>query len=288
VVRFTPGPVYRIDVKEPSGLAFLSTELGFITVDDDTRAIIRLTLPREGDHGGQGGGEAGVEEIDVGEHRHLLQGLEGVAYDAEAHTLLVVSENRRVLSELTLVAGRDGLRLGDPVKRRTLEKIGQEKSHGWEGITLLAAHFTPDRRERVLAVQERDPRGVAVLDRATLQMETFLSLPKEIAREADDLSDLTIDPATGHLFLLSDESAAVIETVFEGTAASGGGASARVTWTLRADGRTELPNPDPPRHRLQPEGLVFDAGGDLWVVSEGDRSLRCLRREDGSFFDRTD
>ena len=272
-MKLTLGRTYRIDVKEPSGLAFLSAELGFITVDDDSSKIVRLVVPADPE------GQVRVEEIDVGEHRHLLRGLEGVAFDPAAGTLLVISENRRTLSELVLEVGRSKLKLGDPVKRRTLDKMGDDKAHGWEGIVLLPARLTPDRHTRLLAVHERDPRGIAVLDRATLATESFVPLPKDIARQADDLSDLTVDPRSGHLFLLSDESAAVLETVFEGAASSPGGAgtSANVTWSLRLLGRTDLPDTEK-KHRLQPEGLAFDDAGDLWVVSEGDRSLRRLSR----------
>lgn len=270
-MKLTLGRTYRIDVKEPSGLAFLSGELGFITVDDDSSALIRLLVPADPD------GEVRAEAIDVGEHRHLLRGLEGVAFDPGAGTLLVISEDSRTLSELKLEVGRNKLKLGDPVKRKTLEKMGDDKAHGWEGIVLLPARLTPDRHTRLLAVHERDPRGIAVLDRATLAMESFVPLPKDIARAADDLSDLTVDPRSGHLFLLSDESAAVLETVFEGAPAGDGGAAGVVTWSLRLTGRTELPDPER-KHRLQPEGLAFDDAGDLWVVSEGDRSIRQLIR----------
>jgi uncharacterized protein YjiK len=272
-VKLTLGQSYRIDVKEPSGLAFLSAERGFITVDDESSTIVRLVVPADPE------GQVRAEEIDVGEHRHLLRGLEGVAFDREAGTLLVISENSRTLSELALETGRGKLRLGDPIKRKTLDKIGDDKAHGWEGIVLLPARLTPDGHTRLLAVHERKPRGIAVLDRATLAMESFVPLPKDIAHEADDLSDLTVDPRSGHLFLLSDESAAVLETVFEGTAPSrGAGASAAVTWSLRLVGRTELPHNEK-KHRLQPEGLAFDDAGDLWVVSEGDRSIRRLIRD---------
>jgi uncharacterized protein YjiK len=274
-VRFTLGRSYRIDVKEPSGLAFLSSELGFVTVDDDASKVIRLLVPKDPD------GDVVAEEIDSGGHRHLLRGLEGIAFDPEVPSLLVLSEDSRDVSELAIDPARNKLKLGEPIKRKTLDKIGHEKAHGWEGIAILPARLAPDRRARLLAVHERDPRGVAVLDRATLAMESYIPLPKDLAREADDLSDLTIDPRSGHLFLLSDESAAVLETILEGATAevSGAGASARpLTWSLRAVGRTPLPDPDKKR-RLQPEGLAFDDAGDLWVVSEGDRSLRRLHRE---------
>ena len=275
-MKLTLGRTYRIDVKEPSGLAFLSAELGFITVDDDSSKIVRLVVPADPE------GQVRVEEIDVGEHRHLLRGLEGVAFDPAAGTLLVISENRRTLSELVLEVGRSKLKLGDPVKRRTLDKMGDDKAHGWEGIVLLPARLTPDRHTRLLAVHERDPRGIAVLDRAMLATESFVPLPKDIARQADDLSDLTVDPRSGHLFLLSDESAAVLETIFEGAvtsagSAGGAGAPAGVTWSLRLVARTELPDTEK-KHRLQPEGLAFDGAGDLWVVAEGDRSIRRLIR----------
>ena len=275
-MTFTLGRSYRIDVKEPSGLAFLSPELGFVTVGDDASKLIRLSAPQGAD------GQVAVDKIDTGGHRHLLRGLEGIAFDPDAPSLLVISEDSRIISELALEVGRDGLKVGEPIKRKTLAEIGHDKAHGWEGITILPARVAPDGRARLLAVHERDPRGVAVLDRATLAMESFIPLPADLAREADDLSDLTVDPRSGHLFLLSDESAAVLETILEGAAVDVAGATATtrtVTWSLRAAGRTELPDPDKKKRRLQPEGLAFDDAGDLWVVSEGDRSLRRLHRE---------
>ncbi len=260
--------------QEPSALAFLSSELGFVTISDDTSAIIRLILPTDP------AGDVVTQEMDVSARRHLLRGLEGIAYDPDTHSLLVVSEDRRTVSELALEPGRASLKVGDPTKRKKLDKLGGDKAHGWEGIALLPARLTPDRHARVLAVHERDPRGVAVLDRATLAMESFVPLPKDLAREADDLSDLTVDPRSGHLFLLSDESAAVLETIFEGALTGADGKSTPpAAWSLRAVARTELPDPDKKQHRLQPEGLAFDDKGDLWIVSEGDRSLRRLIRE---------
>ena len=73
----------------------------------------------------------------------------------------------------------------------------------------------------------------------------------------------------------------MIETIWRGTwsrrAAAGGDGSSGVTWTLTAVGRTDLPE-STTKHRLQPEGLAFDDRGDLWIVAEGDRSLRRLIR----------
>lgn len=79
-------------------------------------------------------------------------------------------------------------------------------------------------------------------------------------------SDVTVDPQTGAVFLLSDCSERVYEMMLE---VAGG------VETMRAVDGWTLP-PLEGKRRLQPEGLAFDHRGDLWVVSEGDRSL--LRR----------
>jgi hypothetical protein len=275
-VKLTVGRAYSIDVPEPSGLAFISPALGFVTIGDDSRAIFRLALPAHP------AGEVSVERIEFGDHSRLLRGLEGIAYDADSHSLLVVSEDSRVVSELSLEPGHAKLELAEPIKRQTLDAIGREKGSGWEGITVLPARLTPDRRARLLLVNEKAPREIAVLDRRTFELELFLPLPKAIEPGVGDLSDLTVDERTGHLFLLSDEGQLVLETLFEGRAGQPDAqakhpAPGVIRWSLFEVGRTPLPD-STTKHRLQPEGLAFDQQGDLWVVSEGDRSLRRLER----------
>lgn len=275
-VKLTVGRAYPIDVPEPSGLAFISPALGFVTIGDDTKAIFRLVLPA------QPGGDVSVDRIVFGDHSHLLRGLEGIAYDPDSHSLLVVSEDSRVISELSLEPGRVRLELAEPVKRKKLDAVGHQKGHGWEGITVLPARLTPDRRARLLLVNEKAPRGMAVLDRQTFELELFLPLPDAMEKGVGNLSDLTVDQRTGHLFLLSDEGQLVMETLFSGHAAHPAGPAAQrqppgAGWSWFEVGRTPLPD-STTKHRLQPEGLAFDNQGNLWVVSEGDRSLRLLER----------
>jgi uncharacterized protein YjiK len=265
-VALALGRAYSIDVAEPSGLTFVSRALGFLTVGDDSTTIVRLATPAEdADH-------ADVEKLEVGDHRHLLRGLEGIAYDADAHALLVISEDTRVVSELAVALGRTTLTLGDPIKRKTLDEIGQDKRSGWEGIALLPAKLSPDRKARLLAINERQPRGIGVFDRGSFELQAFITLPDDLAEQARDLSDIAVDARSGHIFLLSDESQAVLEVAL--AAAPGAGAPG---WSISAVARTSLPDSRTKR-RLQPEGLAFDDRGDLWVVSEGDRTLRHLIR----------
>ncbi|MBI5494686.1 MAG: SdiA-regulated domain-containing protein [Deltaproteobacteria bacterium] len=266
-VKFRAAGEYRIDVPEPSGITFLSPAEGFLVVSDCEDALFRVPVPE-----GRGLDTETLKLKADGGKKHLT-GLEGVAYDRQSRSVLVLSEDRNQVGEVSL--DRRGLALGKAEKLGELPDISRTGNKGFEGLALLPGANTPDGKPRLLAIHEGDPRKLVVMDRRTLHAEGTLSLTQRLKDHLADLADVAVDPRTGHLFLLSDESAAVAEVELVATRKARGGA---VSWDLRVVGTCELPY-EVDGKRLQPEGLAFDDKGDLWVVAEKKRSLFHLARD---------
>lgn len=249
------------DIEEPSGVAVLPARLGLLVVDDEV-GLRQVDLPR--------GRHAGVtsHEVLVGGRRRIFRNAEGIARDAATRSILVLLE-RGTIFELRLERAGRPLRLSEPTKLGRLPKL-KRSGHGWEGLSVLPAARAPDRRTRILAVHERKPRCLGIFARATLDLETTLALPASLGSgRIRDLSDVTIDPETGHVLLLSDESCALFafELRRRGRA-----------WRLEFVAHTPLPEREA-GDRLQPEGLDFDRGGNLWIACDRGRRLLYARRE---------
>lgn len=105
---------------------------------------------------------------------------------------------------------------------------------------------------RLLLVQERLPTRVLAVGRDGEAQTLPVDAGGHIA--ANDLSSIEIDPRTGHVLLLSDESAAVYEH-----AASG---ELLATLPLQAGARGLAANVP------QAEGMALDDAGRLFIVSE--------------------
>lgn len=232
----------KLDAKEPSGVAVLPD--GRIVVVDDERGLYDVDSGR----------------IDV-EHRKRLRDLEGVTVSGDGKTLYVVSEADAVVHAIAIE--RDGS-FGEPEPLGELPDLDGPSNKGWEGIAWLPARFNPERRNRLVAVHEGNPRRVGLFDPDDLGNEELLKLPGDVKDALADLSDIAVDPATGNLFLLSDESSAIAEVKL-----------------VREDGELALETVGirklPFKKGLRPEGLAFDGNGNLLVVTEGDAKLRTLR-----------
>ncbi|MFK7988419.1 MAG: SdiA-regulated domain-containing protein [Sandaracinaceae bacterium] len=177
-----------------------------------------------------------------------LDDLEGICRDPSG-ALFVVSERTGDVSRI-----EDG----EVTTCGTLASIGRKRNKGWEGLAYRPARFGGPH---FIACHERSPRRLGVFDPVTLSTVAILRLPKATRRALADLSDLTVDPETGHWLVLSDESARIAELRYE-------------------DG--ELAHLDAFRvdvgKREKPEGLTFDADGRLWMATDGDPHLRCFAR----------
>lgn len=271
--RFTVKERVFTGIEEQSGLSFISPEHGFLAIDDRTSIVWNVKI----DDGG------GVQVHALREDDGVLDGLEGAAYDPDTQTLLVLSEDSRETYEIPVTLGDDGsVSVAEPRLLRRLPKLEHPEARdnkGWEGMTILPPRYTPDGKSRVLAVNEGYPKALAVLTRDGLEPKAIIELDGELDQALEDLSAVTVDPRTGHLFLLSDESEVVYECALEGSLNLMGGGPPAERWKLKPLAKTHLPPLEQEGARLQPEGLAFDHEGDLWVSTEGDRSMIRLERD---------
>lgn len=236
----------KIDANEPSGLTVLKD--GRILAVDDERGLYDVT-------DGRG------ERIDL-KNGKKLDGPEGITVSGDGKTLYVVSEDDGKVHAIDVE--RDG-GFGEPESLGRLPDLDGVDNKGWEGIAWLPAKANPERRNRLALVHEGSPRRVGLFDPRDLDGDVeLLELPDDLKDELDDLSDIAVDPATGHLFLLSDESSKIAEVRL----VKDGRDLALETVALR-----KLPF----RKGLRPEGVALDGDGNLLVATEGDGKIRTLR-----------
>lgn len=184
-----------------------------------------------------------------------LADLEGVTANDAGDVVWALSEEHATLVEIH--AGTRGPRV-----RRTavLERPGSTKNKGFEGIAWLAPRLSPTGRTALVAVHEHQPRRVCIFDLRTLALTHDLRLPREAKRVLDDLADVAVDPVSGLLVLLSEESRrlAIMRLVADG---------------LQLVQSYDLPLEDGER----PEGLAFLTRTRLAVVTEGPARLLTFR-----------
>lgn len=264
---------FKVDVPEPSGVVFLSAQDGFLVASDSDDKLYRVDYPKKDDKKGS----LDTEGLKADGGKKHLTGLEGIAYDPKSRSVLVVSESRTQVSEVPL--NRRDWSLGKAEKLGDLPDISQLTNKGWEGLTLLPGAMMPDGKDRILAVHEAAPRRLAILDRKTLEPDAMVKLSDAMKDGVKDLSDVAVDPRTGHLFILSDESDAIMEVALKVRTKPGEGGRPKQTVELKKVGVMELPTSDGGT-RMQPEGLCFDDKGNLFVVAEKKQQLFRLTRQD--------
>jgi len=263
----------RTNVAEQSAMAFISGKHGFLVVDDETSVLWAVSAPR---------GNVPPVKTALRKDDGKLKGLEGVVIDHESRQVLTVSENRCTVHVLSLDTSQDAPKLGKPKLLGTLPKPSKANK-GWEGLAILPGSASPDKKPRLVTVQEGKPAILVICDRhpkkagGKFEVEAKVPLPAEITAVMPDLSDLAFDPKTGHLMLLSDEGRGIYECALGFTRHAFGGRSVS-TWGLVPIGHTELPELTGDI-RLQAEGLDFDAQGDLFIIGEGRTSLLHLHRQ---------
>ena len=167
--------------------------------------------------------------------------------------LAIVEERVQRISILPLPDAGEPLRRAD-ARQLTLGIGLSDDNKGFEGIAY-------DRgRDLLYLVKERDPQRLYRFAglRSTLQGNLQLDVQDltawiDEAGVSSDLSAITVEPRSGHLVLLSDESRLLFELGPQGQLLS-----------QRALGRgVGLQEPMP-----QPEGVILDDRGELFVVSE--------------------
>lgn len=237
--------VCDLDVPQASGVTCVGGGR-FLVVDDD--------------HGVYLAREDGSSELVAARDDHpALRDLEGICVGPDGDAW-VLSERTSAVLALPIERDGDAISVGAPRLVGEVEHVAKKKNKGWEGIALW-----PGDPPRVIACHEAKPRRVGVFG-ADLSTVAFLELPASLEDELEDLSDLTVDPETGHLLLLSDESAAVAEVAVR-FARGVPAALERVSLTRLDLGKKE-----------KPEGLCFDEHGTLWLVTDGRPHLYAFTR----------
>jgi uncharacterized protein YjiK len=223
------------------GSAITPSRAGVLVVEDDL-GIYRL--------------RGGTATLWAGPDLHpALADLEGVTANDKGDVVWALSEEHGTLVEMHI--GPRGPRV-----RRTavLERPGTSKNKGFEGLAWLAPRLSPTGRAALVAVHEHKPRRVCVCDLRTLAVTHDLKLPREAKAALDDLADVAVDPVSGLLLLLSEESRRI------------------AVMRLSTDGLQliqcyDLPLEDGER----PEGLAFLSASRLAVVTEGPARLLTFR-----------
>lgn len=122
---------------------------------------------------------------------------------------------------------------------------------GWEGIAHLPAAVAFDGRDHLVAVHEGKPRAVGVFAWPSLTVEHTFAIDGDLAEHLPDLSDVAVHPATGEVWIVSDEGECVVRVGLSAT-----GLTFVAVHTLPVDDGEK------------PEGLAFDEHGALWVVTD--------------------
>jgi uncharacterized protein YjiK len=183
-----------------------------------------------------------------------LGDLEGIAADDRARRLYALAEESGELVTLTLEAAPRVRSLG------TIPRPGQRANKGFEGLAFLPARLSPNGRASFVAAHEGKPRRVRLFAAKDLAQTHDLKLPDDAKHALEDLADVTVDPVSGALLLLSEESRRIGIFTFEaGALALRDLIDVRVTDDAR------------------PEGLDFVTPSRLVVVTEGPATMIDLR-----------
>lgn len=184
-----------------------------------------------------------------------LGDLEGVAASDDGRRVWALSEEGGTLVELRV--GRRGPTVG---RIATLTRPGSKKNKGFEGLAFVSRRCSPSGRDAFIAVHEHKPRRVCVFDARTLEQTHDLKLPPAAKAALDDLADVAVDPLSGRIVLLSEQSRRLAVVRLDGQA-------------LHLESTFDLPLRGPER----PEGLTFLSSSRLAVVTEGPARLLLFR-----------
>jgi len=238
-LRFTLISARGLPLKGASALA--PARSGLLLAEDDT-GIYRLRGARA--------------VLWAGPDVHpALADIEAIATDETGSVVWALAEESGVLVELTSPPRPPRIR-----RVATLARPGHKVNKGFEGLAYLPARHSPSRRAALVAAHEGKPRRLCVIDLATLAAAQDFKLPKAAKDALDDLADVAVDPVTGALVVLSQQSRCLGVLELEGD-------------RLRLTGTFELPLTGKER----PEGLSYLSSTRLAVATEGPARLLELR-----------
>jgi uncharacterized protein YjiK len=156
------------------------------------------------------GGPRPIRLRDVEEHE-ALGDLESVCVsDDGAHAYAVSEESGEVFSfEVQRTPG--SARLAPGVRLGEIERPGDKKNKGWEGVAFLPAGFAEGWPSALVVAHEGKPMALGFYALPDLRELHFVDLDDTLDGLLGDVADVTLCPRTGHLFLLSDQSHRIVE-----------------------------------------------------------------------------
>jgi len=208
--------------------------------------------------------DKGVYEVRPREEPRLLFKLkdgEGIAVDGKGKYVYALDEKNRRVHKLEVRADAKGrLALRDTDQSKKLPNLKGQSNTSWEGICFLPKELAGGQNDRLVCVHEGSPRRIGIYELPDLDNGVTLKLPKGAKDLLPDLSDIAVDPKTGHLFVVSDQSRTVVELaiVRQSKAATQG---VLESVELQVVSSIDLPI----SANKKPEGLDFDEKGRLWV-----------------------
>jgi len=244
----------KLDVDSASGIVALG-EGRFLVVDDDKGVYISDLV-----------GHA-HREVSSKKYRQLKD-LEGICLTPDGEHALVICEGTGEVFKLRIKNDDGEYSLGKPKRVGELPKLRRTTNKGWEGIDMIPGRFFNDGEPRLVAVNEGKPRRVGLFGYPDLGSGVHFKLPKAAKPYLEDLSDVAVDPKTGHIFLLSDESTNIVELRLKQQTIATPGAIVDGS-ALEFVGVTAVSA----SNREKPEGLDFGPDGRLWLAMDGKSTL---------------
>jgi uncharacterized protein YjiK len=136
-----------------------------------------------------------------GELHDALCDLEGIALDPSGTRLYALAEESGALVSVGVRGSRRVVRDVGVIPRP-----GRRTNKGYEGLAYLPRAHSPNGRASLVAAHEGKPRRVCIFRLPDLAQTHDLKLPREAKTLLGDLADVTIDPVSGAMLLLSEES----------------------------------------------------------------------------------
>lgn len=203
------------------------------------------------------GGPKPVRLRDVEEHA-ALGDLESVCVSEDGRHAYAVSEESGEVFRFEIRRASGSAELLPGERLGVLERPGDKKNKGWEGVAFLAAGFVEGWPSALVVAHEGKPMALGFYALPDLGELHLVDLDETLDGLLGDVADVAVCPRTRHLFLLSDESHRIVQ--------------ARITpseVTLLASFDLTLDDDE------KPEGLAFETDDVLVIVT--DHSSQMLR-----------
>lgn len=203
------------------------------------------------------GGSKPIRLRDVEEH-DALGDLESVCVsDDGAHAYAVSEESGEVFC-FDVQRSSGSVRLSPGVRLGVLERPGDKKNKGWEGVAFLPPGFVEGWPSALVVAHEGKPMALGFYALPDLHELHLVDLDDALDGLLGDVADVALCPRTGHLFLISDQSHRIVEAHIGPTSVE-----LLATFDLTLDDDEK------------PEGIAFETDDVLVVVT--DHSSQMLR-----------